>query len=214
MAGSQSGIYEDCEKLLSNYEANATSGKWEFSEFAREWQAMHFELIFSGRQHMAELPDFCRTLFVVAKSFIFKNWSSTTRQVGALFLCYGLYEKQPLKMKLRLTLDELKSVWALVSQVQQGGSLDPSYIFCKLLLDNAFHFCATSRDHTYLSARKKTESQPMVHVAQTLDGEPFTMASIEEMIRLTSEGKLSMDEMNILEQRIDAMDKLQASKAS
>ena len=150
MSSTTSGTYEDCSTLLANYEKNATVGKWEFSEFAKEWRAMRFELIFSGRQYMAELPDFCRSLFNIAKSFIFNPGNSTTRRIGAFFLCYGLYEKQPLKTKMRLTLEELKMLWNLV---QSKENPEPLFIFSKMFMENAFHFCATSTDHVLL--RKK-----------------------------------------------------------
>ena len=163
-------IFKDCNKLLTNYEKNATEGKWEFSEFANEWREMRFELIFSGRQHLAELPNFCRSLFHIAKKFIFHPSSGQTKRMGALFLCYGLYEKQPLKMKmkLRLTLDELKMLWSLV---QSDTNLDPLFIFCKMFVENAFHFCATSRDFTQLRLKpaesKQVAPQPMNSIPES-----------------------------------------------
>ena len=147
-------IYTDCNKVLTNYEKNATQGTFKFSEFAKEWREMKFELIFAGRQYMGELPYFCRLLFYIAKRFMFQQSSSQIKRVGAFFLCYSLYEKQPLKLKVRLTLDELKTLLSLVRQLQHSNnSLEPMFIFSKMLVDNAFHFCATSTDHMLLGMK-------------------------------------------------------------
>ena len=86
MPRTTSGTYEDSSTLLANYEKNPSVGKWEWNEFAKEWRAMRFELIFSGRQYMAELSEFYRSLFNIAKSFIFNPENSTTRRIGEMRL--------------------------------------------------------------------------------------------------------------------------------
>ena len=79
---------------------------------------MRFELIFAGRQYMGELPYFCRLLFNIAKRFIFQQSSSQIKRVGAVYLCFSLYQKQPLKFKVRLTIDELKLLSFLEKQLR------------------------------------------------------------------------------------------------
>ena len=120
---------------------------------------MRFELIFAGRQYMGELPYFCRLLFNIAKRFIFQQSSSQIKRVGAVYLCFSLYQKQPLKFKVRLTLDEWKTLHSLVRQLQvSNNSLEPIYISSKMLVENAFHFHATSTDHILLGL-KPTETK-------------------------------------------------------
>ena len=86
LSSTTSGTYEDCSALLLNHEKNAWVGIWEFNEFAKEWRAMRFELIFSGRQYMAELAKFCRSLTNTDKSSIFNPENSITRRIGAFFI--------------------------------------------------------------------------------------------------------------------------------
>ena len=145
--------------MLNNYENNSTPGTFQFSEFAREFRDMRFEHIFAGRQNMGEIPFFCRLLFKIAKRFIFQQSSSQLKRVGGLYLCYSLYQKQPLKFKVRLTLDEWKTLHSLVRQLQvSNNSLEPIYILSKMLVENAFHFHATSTDHILLGL-KPTETK-------------------------------------------------------
>ena len=115
---------------------------------------MRFEHIFAGRQNMGEIPFFCRLLFKIAKRFIFQQSSSQLKRVGGLYLCYSLYQKQPLKFKVRLTMDELKKLYSLVRQLQHAkNSLEPTFIFTKMLVENCFHFCATCTDHMLLGMK-------------------------------------------------------------
>ena len=57
---------------------------------------------------------------------------------------------------MRLTLEEFKTLWNLVKSKQNPESL---FIFSKLFMENAFHFCTTPTDHVLLR-EKPVETKP------------------------------------------------------
>lgn len=92
------GCYEDCFKLLANFESNFNQAdvirSLSFEAFAEEWRKIHFELVFSGRQDGCEMVNFSRQIIDIAKSFLFIPSGQLPVRIGALYLCYGLFYKQ------------------------------------------------------------------------------------------------------------------------
>ena len=95
------GCYEDCLNLLANFEKKGTLS---FEAFAEEWRKMHFDLVFSGRQDGCELVNFTRQIIDIAKSFIFTSTNKSAIQIGAIYLCYGLFYKQQCNAQVKLII--------------------------------------------------------------------------------------------------------------
>ncbi len=65
-------------------------------------------------------------------------------RAAALYLLYALYWRQPLlpKIKIRLTMEELEDISALIDECREGHHWDLVYVWTKLIQDHAFVFVA------------------------------------------------------------------------
>lgn len=117
----------------------------------------------SGRSS-EELPQLASELLAIGKSIVLMENSPFSSRVGGLFLIYGLYFKQPTKYilfflfsslnlakqifvyrsKICITLNEFKELTKFVEELKQKSFKEPLYVFQKLVISNAFLFCATS----------------------------------------------------------------------
>lgn len=84
--------------------------------------------------------EFCEETLNIAKQILLS--STGLDQIGGLYLLYALYYKIPLEnIKIRVTLREWPIFLDLHSQIKEGKLYDASYIFVKLVIDNAFYHC-------------------------------------------------------------------------
>ncbi|KAJ8956263.1 hypothetical protein NQ318_014998 [Aromia moschata] len=130
----------DCEEFLQEYESMQSLG---YDDFAKVWQLKRFTYVFAGQNYALLLRDLCENYFYIVKKFIMFPRSIHT-QIGAFYLLYGLYYKQPLKnwVKIRLTLDEYKKITELIDTMKARQQYDALYIFAKMKTDQAFLYTA------------------------------------------------------------------------
>ena len=133
------GCYEDCHKLLVNFEKNYEESKsLTFETFAEEWRKMHFELIFSGRQENCEQINFTRQLIDIAKSFIFIPGGKTPICTGALYLCYGLFYKQECNAQVLipptpLSVPQVKSAFTKIQELKHQEKIINCFVSLRVL---------------------------------------------------------------------------------
>ena len=142
----------DINNLLEGLVDRPTS--LEFSCFLEQWRKMNFHQIFRGRKP-EELAEFFNQLVAMVKLFIFED-ALFEKRVGAIYLLYGIYYSHPDKVrhKIRMSLGEFKLLLKLVEDIKKAQIFQASYIFYSLVLNDAFHFCATSLPRIPLSKQR------------------------------------------------------------
>ncbi|KZC05752.1 PREDICTED: snRNA-activating protein complex subunit 1 [Dufourea novaeangliae] len=151
-----SGFKEDCEELLSRFEQ---ANDIRFQTFCEIWKEMKFSLVFTGRPAYIELLEFCEEALNICKKFLFLP-SRFKERIGGLYLLYGIYYKMPTnQFKIRIKLDDCKSIKDLHAEIKEAEHLDANYILCKLIADNAFHFCIFDKEYGLEKHYRTKESQ-------------------------------------------------------
>ncbi|KAL0267162.1 UNVERIFIED_CONTAM: hypothetical protein PYX00_009510 [Menopon gallinae] len=137
------GVRLDVRTLLTNFEKTESV---RFSDFCEEWKKMKFSFIFCARKTVVELLEFTEELLYIVKGYLEPPWSFHIR-VGALYILYGLYFKQPIKeaVKIRFTLNEWKHLCDLIKQCKEAKHLDACFIHYKLYIQGAYVFTIISR---------------------------------------------------------------------
>lgn len=104
---------------------------------------------FRCRKSYAELLEFSEESLQIAKTFILTSTDFIDRVAG-LYLLYGLYNKIPLNdIKIRVTLKEWEFLLQFFDQLKSEKLHDASYIFSKLVTDNAFYHCLFTTEVIY-----------------------------------------------------------------
>ncbi|KAG5895501.1 hypothetical protein JTB14_034817 [Gonioctena quinquepunctata] len=126
----------DCDELLDEFEKLQS---FCYVDFAKIWNQNNFTYVFAGQSYVLLLREFCENCFFNVKKYIMFPRTLFT-QIGALYLLYGLYYKQPLKgwVKIRLTLEEYQKINALIQEMKSRRELDSVYIFAKMKVEDAF----------------------------------------------------------------------------
>ncbi|XP_058800493.1 snRNA-activating protein complex subunit 1-like [Phymastichus coffea] len=138
------GFYEDCIKLFEIFKSHESI---RFEDFVAAWQEIKFSLIFLCRKNYAELIEFCEESLQIAKSFVLTSNDFIDRVAG-LYLLYGLYNKIPIEdIKIRVTLKEWEFFLEFFEQLKYEKLHDASYIFAKLVTDNAFYHCLFTTEY-------------------------------------------------------------------
>lgn len=102
---------------------------------------IYFFYIFRGRPTFLELLEFCEETLNICKQFLLLPPRFKER-IGGLYLLYGIYYKMPIdQFKIRVKLDDWQNIMELHAEIKEAEHLDANYILCKLIVDNAFHFC-------------------------------------------------------------------------
>ncbi|XP_017884438.1 snRNA-activating protein complex subunit 1-like isoform X4 [Ceratina calcarata] len=132
------GFKEDCERLITRFER---ADDIRFETFCEIWKEMKFSLVFTGRSCFLELLEFCEEALDVCKQFLLLPPRFKER-IGGLYLLYGIYYKMPIdQFKIRMKLEDWRIVMDLHAEIREAEHLDANYVLCKLITDNAFHFC-------------------------------------------------------------------------
>lgn len=85
--------------------------------------------------------EFCEEALNICKQFLLLP-SRFKERIGGLYLLYGIYYKMPVEQfKIRMKLDDWRSIMELHAEIKEAEHLDANYILCKLITDNAFIFC-------------------------------------------------------------------------
>ncbi|RZB39085.1 SNAPc SNAP43 domain containing protein [Asbolus verrucosus] len=129
----------DCEDLLQKF---SNLGSFSFTAFSELWRETCFITVFEGQDFILMLQTFLENCFFVVKKFLFLN--DVYSQVGALYLLYALYYKQPIRewVKIRLTQTEADKLNDIIAVQKQNKSWEVVFIYCKMRLDGAFQYCA------------------------------------------------------------------------
>ncbi|XP_076655426.1 proximal sequence element A Pbp45 isoform X2 [Halictus rubicundus] len=138
------GFKEDCEQLLTRFEQ---AQDIRFQTFCEIWKDMKFSLVFTGRPSYIELLEFCEEALHTCKKLLLLPLRFKER-IGGLYLLYGIYYKMPTDLfKIRIKLNDWRSISELHAEIKEAEHLDANYILCKLILDNAFYFCIFDKEY-------------------------------------------------------------------
>ncbi|XP_053680724.1 snRNA-activating protein complex subunit 1 [Anopheles nili] len=133
------GFREDCSEFLGDF---AKLGIPDYKTFCKEWKRSNMQYIFYGRNSDVEMAEFISEVFYTVKKFFF-NCKDPLERIGAFYLLYTLYFKQPLFMfcKIRLTLLEWKIMKNFAKIPYNDQQLHQvTVIFWKLFKSDAFRF--------------------------------------------------------------------------
>ncbi|XP_053981352.1 snRNA-activating protein complex subunit 1 [Hylaeus volcanicus] len=151
-----SGFKEDCERLIACFEQG---NDIRFQTFCEIWKELKFSLVFTGRPSYIELCEFCEEALNVCKKFLLLPPRFKER-VGGLYLLYGVYYKMPVDLfKIRVKLDDWRSIMELHAEIKEAEHLDANYVLSKLIADNAFHFCIFDKEFGLEKQYRIKESQ-------------------------------------------------------
>ncbi|XP_050296751.1 uncharacterized protein LOC126736448 [Anthonomus grandis grandis] len=145
-------VKEDIDTLLAQFTKKQTLN---YVDFALVWQSMQMTCIFCDQKNLRALKVLCDVCFTLLKKGIFDH-PDIYNKIGCFYLLYGLYYKQPLKdfVKIRLTLEEYRSLKALMQTMCDKGQYDALYIFAKMKSDEAFVFVAHPKPMAIVSGQK------------------------------------------------------------
>lgn len=135
-----SAFQVDCEIFLDEFEKYQS---FSFTDFQKVWHQQKFSYIFAGQVYALLLRDFCENCFYVVKKYIMFPRTLYT-QIGAFYLLYAIYYKQPLRtwVKIRLTLEEYQKLNELITEMSSIKQVDVCYIFSKMISERAFLYVA------------------------------------------------------------------------
>lgn len=143
------GIDEDLEAtMFSAFQEFEKEAGPRFSAFTKVWKESCFGCIFNGRESYRDLYEFTEEILDRVKQStrpVYQNRerNSLLRYAG-LYMMYALFFKQPCRprVKLRLTLEEMKELQDLAEQARVENHWDVVYAWSKLFNQHAFHFTA------------------------------------------------------------------------
>lgn len=134
-------IQKDCESIIESFIANENP---RFESFVYQWKTTVFQSIYSGQSSTTEIIQSTNACIHYAKRML--SSKNTMHKLGALFLLYAIYFKQPTDRfnKIDVTLPlwlKLKEFVFSLDNSTYGD--DAKCIFWELLKENAFKFVAT-----------------------------------------------------------------------
>lgn len=131
-------IQKDCQSMIESFIANENP---RFESFVDQWKSTLFHNIYSGQSLSVEIIQSTNACLHYAK----RNFSSksTLHKLGALFLLYAIYFKQPTdrfnKIDVDLTTWQNIKEFVFSSDIASYGD-GAKCIFWLLLKENAFRF--------------------------------------------------------------------------
>ena len=141
------GIDEDLgATVYSAYQEFEKSEGPRFSAFTKVWKDSSFGCIFNGRESYRDLYEFTEEILDRVKQSARPVYQNRERnhllRYAGLYMMYALFFKQPCRprVKLRLTMEEMKELQALVEQARADNHWDVVYAWSKLFNEHAFHF--------------------------------------------------------------------------
>ncbi|XP_055858337.1 uncharacterized protein LOC129920874 [Episyrphus balteatus] len=134
-------IQKDCESIIESFIANENP---RFESFVYQWKSTLFQSIYSGQSHTVEIIQSTNACIHYAKRIL--SSKSTLHKLGALFLLYAIYFKQPTDRFHKIDIDisawkKLKEFVFSLDNSTYGD--DAKCIFWELLKENAFKFVAS-----------------------------------------------------------------------
>ncbi|XP_059607351.1 uncharacterized protein LOC132255369 [Phlebotomus argentipes] len=138
----------DCKNLISDF---VTEENYSFNGFCEQWTKHQFYYIFHGFSRTFELIEFTDIAIPVVKR-LFAKAAHFREQLGAFYLLYSLYLKQPAKEFTKIRIRQ--SDWEILKAFVDKASLSEEFIqarlaFWKLVQINAFLFVATDEEYGF-----------------------------------------------------------------
>lgn len=142
------GFREDCYSFLTEFMRHESM---EFRHFCNEWKRMNFQFVFYGRNTDVDMVAFVTEALAIVKQ-IFLSSKIPLEKIGAFFLLYVLYFKQPTDRfcKIRVTLPDWREFKRFTQQpAPHQYSLEISASFWKMFICDAFRFVQDELEHGY-----------------------------------------------------------------
>ncbi|CAI9624636.1 unnamed protein product [Staurois parvus] len=178
------GLKEDCETLLSRFQATDSV---RYEEFLSVWKEMKFHTIFFGGMRNLESNRFSKEALSVASPFFLPPYTFQIR-VGALYLLYGLYNTQLCepKQKIRIALKDWTEVEKFHQDLVSSQHLDAVYIFRQMRRCRAFYFTAMPMMLTFKSQKSIPADDGKEEFKDVRDrvADLVTTESLEEMVNV------------------------------
>ncbi|CAG8435723.1 1497_t:CDS:2 [Ambispora gerdemannii] len=202
-----SAIKEDIDLLLSAYQQQTT---YDFTAFKKIWTSLNFEVIHFAAHEKTGREVFMQTLFQLLLDKYNKTRLLETK-LGAIYAMYLLYYTQPKKLfdqviRIRVTLDNWKSLFDLFQYCKKYKIHDFVYIYNKLKTDSAWVFVAVAdpcyeygtRDVAKERKESVNEFQPFPKELSQLreDLDQIRTGSLENPSKLAELQNLSLDYYN------------------
>ncbi|KAF2884974.1 hypothetical protein ILUMI_21195 [Ignelater luminosus] len=140
----EAAFQEDCEFFLKDYMKRKSLGVAVFTKLLKE---SFLKTIFASQELTEEFPYFADSCFFILRKFI-KYGKKLNIQVGAFYLIYFIYSRQPDKsiIKIQLSYPEfahLKELARRLIDISNERAFD--FILFTLITEEAFQFVATER---------------------------------------------------------------------
>ncbi|XP_030747608.1 snRNA-activating protein complex subunit 1-like [Sitophilus oryzae] len=145
----------DCEVFLVEFAKQKTLS---YAKFANIWQLKNMSYIFADQTYVSLLKTLCEECFAILTQCIIHQ-KNVYMKIGALYLLYGLYYKQPIEgmVKIRVSYDEYTIIKDLMDEMAKEKYMEPLFIFAKLKADVAFNYvgCSMPRSIRFIKNTKK-----------------------------------------------------------
>lgn len=141
------GFREDCYNFLNGFTSHQSV---DFRYFCQEWKRTSFNLIFYARNTEVELVEFTNEALLIAKH-IFLSAKMPLERIGAFYLLYALYFKQPTEYfcKIRVTLSDWREIKRFVLDRPEDEVPQMVVIFWKMFIGDAFRFVQDEKEYGY-----------------------------------------------------------------
>ncbi|XP_055526826.1 snRNA-activating protein complex subunit 1 [Wyeomyia smithii] len=142
------GFREDCFAFLSEFSKHQSM---DFYYFCHEWKRVNFQYIFHGRNTDFEMVEFINEALLIVKQ-IFLCSKKPLEKIGAFYLLYALYFKQPTGQfcKIRVTLADWQEFKRFVRNPSpERESHEIAVILWKLFIGDGFRFVQDEKEHGY-----------------------------------------------------------------
>ncbi|XP_065091205.1 snRNA-activating protein complex subunit 1-like isoform X1 [Ochlerotatus camptorhynchus] len=142
------GFREDCYTFLTEFNRHESM---EFRHFCYEWKRMNFQFVFYGRNTDVDMVAFVAEALTIVKQ-IFLSSKNPLEKIGAFYLLYTLYFKQPTERfcKIRVTLVDWREFKRFIQRpAPEQYSLEIAAIFWKMFIGDAFRFVQDELEYGY-----------------------------------------------------------------
>uniref|UniRef100_A0A8D8C1G4 snRNA-activating protein complex subunit 1 n=3 Tax=Culex pipiens TaxID=7175 RepID=A0A8D8C1G4_CULPI len=141
------GFREDCYNFLNGFTSHQSM---DFRYFCQEWKRTGFNYVFYARNTEVELVEFTNEALVIVKH-IFLAAKLPLDRIGAFYLLYALYFKQPTELfcKIRVTLADWREIKRFVLERPQEEVPQLVVIFWKMFIGDAFRFVQDEKEYGY-----------------------------------------------------------------
>ncbi|XP_055694685.1 snRNA-activating protein complex subunit 1 [Lutzomyia longipalpis] len=142
----ESAFETDCKALIGAFVAADNTS---FQAFCSEWMNHKFYFVFHGFSRILDIVEFTDMCLPIAK-LLFLRAEHFKERLGAFYLLYTLYFKQPAKefTKIRMTQSDWHVMKVFYERISQSNDyIQANLIFWKLIQRNAYKY--VGNDHEF-----------------------------------------------------------------